>query len=369
VSTRFYDGLIYEPRAFWDVKRVDAAVRPQSVFFDARNAFMNGERYPVEIREITLAPINYLAQTDVLPTSGGRYGGAACFSACKATIAVRLRQNYSRFALDLRGYSPSRTQPPSPSYYSDSKKDLRRASDLYGILYKKFERPFVLPEFGSVELALSSFSGGAPAPPEVPGLPPRFSATWWEAGGLLEGSGRTFGPRTLLSATTSAAAPYGAVITGTAGTAAGNSTTSATFPPQHVYTPRDFRAQRPTVQGSQRFLGLSLQIDQIDYDDSFIAAAAVYGPITPLSMRTGCRIRTADGGTKADWWRPGAPLALVMTHITPAQVYRLPQPLTLEPGDQLEVELELPGATPVAEQPTETYSIGIAFNGYAAIEG
>jgi hypothetical protein len=47
--------------------------------------------------------------------------------------------------------------------------------------------------------------------------------------------------------------------------------------------------------------------------------------------------------------------------------YRLPRPLTLEPGDQFEVELTVPPTTGV--EPADTYSIGVALNGYAAIQG
>ena len=89
--------------------------------------------------------------------------------------------------------------------------------------------------------------------------------------------------------------------------------------------------------------------------------------MTPLALRTGCRIRTTDGGTKMDWWRPGAPIGLVLNTVSAAMTYKLPRPLTLEPGDQFEVELTVPPAANV-ENP-DVYSIGLALNGYAAIEG
>lgn len=369
-----YDGLIYEPRAFWDVALVTTTADTQRVFFDTRNAFLNGERYPVEINEISLAPINYLGQTNVPPASGvgaGRFAGQPCFDVSDLTIAVRQRQNYSRFPINLRGYSPSRTQPPSVSHYAEAGHPLSAfASDLFGILHKKFEKSFVLPQFGSAEIQLTCFEGNNPGAGGPPALSPAlFSAAWYEAGGL-QGSARVVGvQKTLLSSTTPAHSPFGAVIIGTAAAAASGATflTESPFPPQHLLGTKPFKGESPTAQGAQRFLGLGLQIDQIRYDDAFLAVGG-YGVMTPLSLRTGCRIRTTDGGTKADWWRPGAPCALVFTHITPAQVYRLPQPITLEPGDQLEVELTIPAQTTSAQVP-ETYSIGIAFNGYAAIEG
>ena len=358
-----YEGLVYEPRSFWDVKRVTATSETQAVFFDTRNAFLNGERYPVEISEISLAPINYVSQSNTAPLAG-RFAGQPCFDVSKVTVAVRQRQNYSRFAVDLRSFSPSRTQAPQTSYYSDGTNNLTNASDLFGVVHKRFDRPFVLPQFGSAEVSLTTFQGARGVGGH--GTNPSFSAAWFEAGGLLEGSSRVFVNKHFYDADPVETAPYGAAITGTAGVLPGNAPTGATFPPQHLMGAKDFRAQSPTAQGSQRFSGIALQIDQIDYDAGLVLDGLVN--ITPLSLRAGCRIRSVDGGSKADWWRPGAPIALVFTHITPAQVYKLPRPITLMPGDQLEVELNIPAHTP-ADVGAETYSIGIAFNGYAAIEG
>jgi hypothetical protein len=366
VTIHTYEGLIYEPRSFWDVKRVTATSETQAVFFDTRNAFLNGERYPVEISEISLAPINYMAQANLAPLNG-RFSGGSCFEVAKATIAVRQRQNYSRFAMDLRSYSPSRTQAPQTSYYSDGTNDLTNASSLFGVCHKRFDRPFVLPQFGSAELQLSTYYGAAPAGGAA--QPVAFSAAWYEAGGLQEGSMRVLNQRALLDATTPESALYGANIPN-AGEFPSLVATPATFPPQHLFTAKDFRAQSPTGQGSQRFSGVAVHIDQIAYDGNFSGGAfpPIDASMTPLSLRAGCRIRSVDGGSKADWWRPGAPIALVFTHVTPAQVYKLPRPITLMPGDQLEVELNIPAQTP-ADVNAETYSIGIAFNGYAAIEG
>ena len=84
------------------------------------------------------------------------------------------------------------------------------------------------------------------------------------------------------------------------------------------------------------------------------------------------RIRTTDGGSGRYWWRPGAPIALVLDHITPAFVYELPVPITVGPGDALDVELEVPLSTTFPDDgtaTTPTFNLGVSFNGYAAIEG
>lgn len=359
----FHTGLMFEPRALWDVKRIDATAEEQTVLFDTREAFMNGSRYPIQITEISLAPINYLAAADLGP---GRQSGQAIFNAAEMVLAVRQRQNYSRFPVRLPGYSSTPSQEPSTRFLDPTSTDLTNASGLLGVSHKRFDRPFVLPQYGAVEIQLSTYIGAAPAAASV--TPPTFSVAWFEAGGLLEGSSRILTRRPLRDAASPESAPYRQVIPFN-GEIPSLLATNATFPPEHLFTTKEFRAQSPTVQGAQRFTGVTVQIDQIDYDAIFSGGGVppVNAPMTPLALRTGCRIRTTDGGTKMDWWRPGAPIGLVLNTVSPAMTYRLPRPLTMEPGDQFEVELTVPPTT--REEPSDTYSIGVALNGYAVIEG
>jgi len=364
MTTQYHTGLIFEPRAFWDVKRIAATAEEQTVLFDTREAFMNGSRYPIEITEISLAPINYLSATDRDLTR--RFSGQSVFNASQIVLAVRQRQNYSRFPVRLPGYSATPSQEPSTRFFDTASNDLKNASGLLGVSHKRFERPFVLPQYGAVEIALSTYEGAFPAGGF--GAPPLFSVAWFEAGGLLEGSSRIRTQVPLRDAASVASALYGQVIP-SGGEIPSLISTNATFPPEHLFTTKEFRAQSPTAQGAQRFTGVTVQIDQLAYDGRFSGGFAppVNAPMTALALRTGCRIRTTDGGTKMDWWRPGAPIGLVLNTISPAMTYRLPRPLTLEPGDQLEVEITVPPTTGV--EPADIYSIGVALNGYAAIQG
>jgi len=173
---------------------------------------------------------------------------------------------------------------------------------------------------------------------------------------------------------TAGGVPFGPIITPQAlqaSQAAGAAPTTALWPPQHTINPRTWKAQSPAAQGSAEFTGMSVMIDQIDYDDSNIAAATTPSPFAMLATRIGCRMRLTDGGTKAWFWRPGAPLVLVFPDITPALVCKLDKPITLGPGEQLEVELTTPAVTlnPSNVAMPTTYQFGIALNGYAAIEG
>ncbi len=93
-------------------------------------------------------------------------------------------------------------------------------------------------------------------------------------------------------------------------------------------------------------------------------------PISPLALKTPVRARMHNGGTGNWWWRPWAPLALVCPTITPAQVYDLPEPITLRPGDDLEIELQTPAPITIGlANVRPQYTVGVSLCGYAAIEG
>jgi hypothetical protein len=114
------------------------------------------------------------------------------------------------------------------------------------------------------------------------------------------------------------------------------------------------------------FTDLRCFIDQRLYDQRLCAQFGAASRPSPLALRTGTRIRTTGTGSQNYWWRPGAPLALVFDHITPALVMRLSDPITLPPQDQLDVEMEFPGVPGSADT---NFHVGVSFNGFATIEG
>ncbi len=120
---------------------------------------------------------------------------------------------------------------------------------------------------------------------------------------------------------------------------------------------------------------MAVHMDQIGNDNALANENAAFDgvPIAPASLRMGSRVRTTNAGSGEDWWRPGAPLALTLDTITPAAVFMLPFPITLTPGDTLDVELVIPGVPPPAVLPPlevqRAYNVGISLNGWAAIEG
>ena len=86
------------------------------------------------------------------------------------------------------------------------------------------------------------------------------------------------------------------------------------------------------------------------------------------------KAKTSGCGSQESWWRDGAPLSLVSPTRTPALVGRLPVPITLQPGDGIDLELvfptgteEYPWAGPL-EFNNPRVQMGVSFCGFAAIE-
>jgi hypothetical protein len=144
------------------------------------------------------------------------------------------------------------------------------------------------------------------------------------------------------------------------------------YPAQNQLSARDFSRQDGTRQGSTKINSVNIAIDQITHDDTLQGAgvdADITGqPLAPMSTRVGVRARSTDFGSGAFWWQPGCPLALVFNDITPALTYDLAEPITLAPQHGLQVEIIIP-ALPAGLELTPIYKFGVAFTGFAAIEG
>jgi len=368
---------LFEPRAFWEVATVDVTTSDtseQTVVLNP-NSFYNGERYPIEIKHIVVSMINYARKTFSDP--GGLPGPASGYDALsnilanfRLVISARQRQSYSRYPVDASMFvnTPSDLLVP---YYGDSSKQF---SSFYGTIFRKFDPHLRIPKDGTLQFDLTAFDGTGPGPGQTNNTTSAMLA-FHELGTLFGGNARVF-TFDLRAAAVSSAAPYGAVISPQALAPAVNGpNTNQLWPPQHSVNPRLWKAQSPAAQGSAEFTGLSVLIDQIDYDDFNIANLTTPTPLAMLATRIGCRARLTDGGSKAWWWRPGAPLPLVFPDITPALVLKLDKPITMGPGEQLEIELTVPAVghaslTGYADEPIPTtYEFGIALNGYASIEG
>ncbi len=385
-------GILYEPRAYWDVQALDTANLPIGVpgrvVFD-RNNFLNGEPYPVTITRLLFAPISYILREhqNGVPISAATYhaGGAAAFTRSQLRISLPQRQHYNRREILLPSWAATPTWEPNMRGVAG----LGYASSLWNVCRWEFEHPLMLPRLGTLEIQLANIDapnfagfqdlgevdftvGVMEGPlldhPASPGGRPLFN------GNLRQH------PRAILRYSDGTADPrLQFVDPNFGGGAFGSPGIPILAPPNQFFSPdtqlsaREYDQQNITQSGSTPVNGFAVQIDQIDYDDQVnnvpLPGNVAGNPIAPLALKTPVRARTTNGGSKAWWWRPWAPLALVCPTITPAQVYQLPVPITLEPGDNMEIQLEVPAPITIdGNDIFPTYTLGVSLTGYAAIE-
>lgn len=370
------DGLIYEPRSFWSIATGSLAGSSRLVELD-RNHFMNGERWPVTIDRIAVGGINYLFRESI---------AAAPMSAATVINKVGIRFSVpQRYHLNVGRAIRIGSLPAMSTGQHATPVDLNygpghTASSTYGQCHLTFKKPLLIPKNAQIEWDLSAHTPGAREGFDE-NIATFCEMAYVELGGLTGSSMRA---RTVqLAAYTGNTVP---TIEGwpyppdsaAGGTAIAPALLSTNWWPPTSRFPAGggapdwlaqrnttFSAQEATRSGSTELVGMRTTIDQVILDIQN-AVDGTPQPCSPLSMRMGCRVRTTNGGSSGHWWwRPGAPLALVFDTITPANVIRLQEPITLGPGEQLNVELEIPAGEVEEDQ---TYSIGVAFNGYATIE-
>ncbi len=364
------EGLLYEPRSFWSIANVAGQAYDQTVRLDRRH-FYNGGRYPIEIKRIAIAGINYLltGAPATIDTVGWNESSSVVE---RVRVSISAPQRYyfsSRRAPLAAGMAPRPTaQIPVAA----------PASSMWGQCNLAFDKPLVLPRTGTIEMSLSAHTPWVwPAiTPVVEAQQTQATIVWQEVGGYFAGSGRSLTvPLFAYTGNTTVADPaekwpyppdgYGV--------GAGPALPSPNWWPAQSSFPaggqRGFSRFESTRSGSTELSELRTYIDQRDYDEALAAAFDGTPRPCPLSLRTGCRVRTVSGGSREYWWRPGAPLALVLDTITPAVVYELDEPFTMPPGEQLDLEVQIPGMTPTGDLAQPNYHIGVSLNGFAAIEG
>ena len=344
-------GLLYEPRSLWSIANVrveEAAVGPTRVRLPKRH-FFNGERYPLILKRVALCAVNYHLMDDTI-----RF-----FQEAELGISVP-----QRYHLNTKRFVPVGALTARPTW-QPSTPFAPFASNLWGQSMLDFDNPLYIAKNAFMEWSLSAITPVPGATDVLDGIPAKM--LYQEVGGLWPGSVRShevtlpfisddvlpgfqFDPLEKWPYP-----PFGA--------AAVSAGTNVFWDPDGFFSGNRFLQQEHTRDGSTQLTDMRAAIDQRAYDN--LATFAGVQP-SPLHFRIGTRVRMGNGGTKAWWWRPGAPLALVFDRITPALVYDLKESVTLGPGEQLDVEMLLP---PIAGQDPAAYHIGISFNGFAVIEG
>lgn len=368
-------GFIYEPRSFWSIETAELTTLEQLVRFN-REHFMNGQDYPVTIDRVAISGIAYgFRRTPGLGAIWQSTG--AVNSTVRLAVTPPFRQHYSRQPIMLNSMAPIPTGQPRAKTVGPVV-----PSSLWGVSVLNFNHDFMLPRLGTIHWDLS----GAPQYLAGIQLANRINATmlFQEQGGLFAGNARSFEIPTIGVAS----GLRQVVLAGTFPAIGDREQTQERWPfMPDAYTPvaegntprfwdsagafnaQEFDQQEMTRAGSTRLTGMRVHLNQRFMDDQ-LGALTPGVPIEQVSMRVGTRIRTVNAGTQRWWWRPGAPLGLVLDTITPAMVYKLPYPITLTPGDTLDVELLIPpvsGPLPEARN-NRLFNVGISFNGWAAIE-
>lgn len=368
--------IVYEPRAFWTVQRAQAIEARALTLRAPREHFKNGERHPVTLEHFLIAGIGYaLEEFDGINNpplvNADRDDCAAAIQRCKVFVSAPGRQQYTLQNLGTGAWpaEPSsdismRNSPTAP--YSSGK---------LGVSRWDFSRPMDLPRGYSIDFRM----GGVLSQPAGAGQnrpSPSATVAFYEEGGLMRGNSRLFrvagGANFALTRENNGNFPF--PPDGLGGFVFGAQAQTQTWP--YTFNPSEFRRQQASQAGRETVSGFAVHIDQIDVDDDIqdsLIANVPGSPVASLALRMPVWARVRSGGSGIDWWREGAPLALVCPSLTPAQVYKLPKPITLHPGDVLTVEVTIPEAFVASVSPeviiAPTYQIGFSFTGYAAIEG
>ena len=375
--------ILREPRVFWSVGRIDTSAgtgrQPANALPLPRRDFFNGSRWPITLRQLIVAPIGYqFARFDSGAAATGPMDFAnsaeGALNSAAVKISVPQGPQLIKEAFDTQLFAPEPRWEPARSL------DVGLLappydSNLWGAYRWRFDAPMVMPARGAVEFGLGGvralFGAGTPVAYGQVALE--------EPGGLLPGNQRLSVRNPLAAVDPTATYPWG-----TDGFAV-NGVSFQTWNPATTMTPRLWKTQAVTAAGDAPVTGFAVHIDQLDWDqatiDDMVAIfAGGSGVVAPLGLSTPTRARTVDGGSHAWWWREGAPLALVTPTMTPGHVYTLPQPITLAPGDKLDVELiahiapnppgpgvlnDNPNATPPN---TQIIQIGVSLCGEACIE-
>jgi len=381
-------GLIYEPRALWSIANVVGSSDPQLLQVDRRHLF-NGERWPITITRVSLAAINYTLAGTPPPASTADLDTSTIISRARVSLSVPLRYHFNRRQpIVVAGFGPERTaQPPTANTAIAGPYGTLtyRPSSLFGLSHLRFDKPLMLPKNGTIEWGLSAHTSPLPTP--VTTNPPVSYASmlYQESGGFFGGSGRSRDVQLFCYSGQALPGiecwPYSPDTFG-GGAMPAVVSSNNWWPPQSLFPAggnapdffgqrnTTFSAQESTRSGSTELSGMSCFFFQVQEDVLVSKDPGGTAPSVPpseLCTRTGCRVRSTNAGSAGhDWWRPGAPVCLVMDTITPANVIELSEPITLGPGEQLDAEIEVPAN--LADQQT-TFRIGVSFNGYAAIEG
>lgn len=366
--------FLHEPRALWTVQRIEAPASAadqggRRVRVD-KDHFRNVSRYPITLTHLCVAAINYTFREWVgnTPPVGVEdvHNSAVVQNLVKVYVTAPYSMPITRKDMVFGAQCALPTAEPS------MRPSAPNASGLWGVSRWTFDRPMRLPRTSNVQYDLASYTW-----PDIPDLKGHgvYSAVQFEEEhtGMLGGNSRLRERQALVALSNDK--PMNALFEPDGfGAGLANIVSQVAWHQNGLFPSKTWKKQE-TSRGQDwtSFTGYAVLIDQIDYDQGFVddtVAPYSEAPLCPLSMRVGTRARLRAGGSGEWWWRPGAPLCLVTPTMTPAVVYRLPMPVQLGPGEELEVEVEAPpGPQTDCGLFQPEYQVGLSMVGWASIEG
>lgn len=375
------DGVIYEPRAFWSVARIDQS-GPDLPFARIdlpREHFFNGEPYPINLTHMIVSGINYIMDeydAGVVPPNSAadfRNSRTAAQEFMRLSIAAPWRQYYTRKHFPLPAWFGRSND--GPSFETERVVGGIHSASVYNTARWTFDKPMTLPRLGDLEfefgsITLPPFAAAATQPTARIGFHEKAVAADLWPGDVRTSPQAGFPIEFILNTPPAWGGPSAFDGFGQGVLA----TTTQQYPSTSKLTAKRYGDQSPGATGSKLVSGFTVAVDQVAYDAEIDAQSPNPGTsnvVAPISTRLPTRARMRNGGTGAWWWREGAPLSLVTPSRTPSYVRQLPEGFTLVPGGQLDLSLEVPppvdfgGSTPIGA----VYQIGVSFCGYAIIEG
>lgn len=383
------DHFVHEPRVLWTVQRVRAAasgLTSQTARVTVpREHFYNGSSYPLTLNKLLISGIGYAFrsfQPDPLTvaTQNEVHAAASAIGYANIFLSWPYSRNYQSRQFRIAA-EPALPVSEAGMMYSTTP----YSSGLLGLCRWDFDRAYRLPRASTIAIDVSGWNTQDIGTADLTDVDAYSTVLINETSTGRFGGNSRLRPRLPVPKLRSEAAAIaeGAfypkvtdVLPPDLGFPPQGGPETATFPANGVWTAKNFNRQETNRgQPESHFSGFAIQLDQIGVDDAIqeTAGAPYVGqPLAPLSMRVGCRAKTTNGGTNMDWWRPGAPVALVCPTQTPAQVYELDIPIVLGRGESITIELEVPIGPTVSvdgspAQVRPYYNIGVSLAGYATI--
>lgn len=389
---------IYEPRALWQVTDVPFLNKlgvPGAEVVLEGTEWMNGSRYDFVLTHMLLCPINYAVIADA--------------NEVMQNISVSIAHGATPITVDRFGPAYGLLQPiaPSPTFSDRSTGQqvpydfaplvdpptvnprtrlvLAAQPRIFDVARWQFDQPYRLARRGIVQFGLSSC--GAPgtrlnADLDKMRVTMGFDEAWSSGGGMRMQMRTQLGK---LIVGSGAGTPWGPPVQ--SGPSLDTTLDAVMWPAESQFSPKEWKRQeagRGGGDGSGWLQGFTVHLPNyanVDGLDRVPGASADDSGVS-LATRLGVRASTTNGGTGRNWWRPGAPLALVTPTVGASHCVKLQAPLRLGSREQIRLVLRssgraglLSGLNQLGDTLWEqdrinagSFKVGISLTGYAIVK-